>query len=91
MSYKIEYTEEVKKKIKKMDRSVIALILGYIDKNLQGIEDPRALGKSLVGNHQGKWRYRVGDYRILRQIEDEVVTIKPHFFYNATCFQIDLY
>jgi len=75
MSYKIEYTEEVKKKIKKMDRSVIALILCYIDKNLKGIKDPRTLGKSLVGNHQGKWRYRVGDYRILCQIEDEVVTI----------------
>ena len=37
--------------------------------------DPRALGKALVGEMQGLWRYRVGDYRLICRIEDRAVTI----------------
>jgi mRNA interferase RelE/StbE len=29
----------------------------------------------LVGEHAGYWRWRVGDYRVIAQIEDERVTI----------------
>ncbi len=32
-------------------------------------------GKPLQGNHRDKWRYRVGDYRILAIIKDEKVVI----------------
>lgn len=32
-------------------------------------------GKALQGNLNDKWRYRVGGYRILAKIEDEVVVI----------------
>ena len=34
------------------------------------LEDPRSRGKALTGNLAGVWRYRVGDYRILCDIED---------------------
>lgn len=29
----------------------------------------------LVGNHKGKWRYRIGDFRLLCKIEDERITV----------------
>ena len=34
------------------------------------LEDPRSRGKALTGNLAGVWRYRVGDYRILCDIND---------------------
>lgn len=75
MSYKVEFSDIAVKQLKKLDKSVSALIMGYIKKNLVNCENPRAMGKGLVENHKGKWRYRAGDYRILAKIEDEIVTI----------------
>ncbi|MBR1552510.1 MAG: type II toxin-antitoxin system RelE/ParE family toxin, partial [Schwartzia sp.] len=36
---------------------------------------PRAHGKGLTSNLSGKWRYRVGDYRLIADIEDARVVI----------------
>ncbi|MDY4535540.1 MAG: type II toxin-antitoxin system RelE/ParE family toxin [Tractidigestivibacter sp.] len=35
-----------------------------------GCENPRAHGKGLTANRSDQWRYRVGDYRILADIQD---------------------
>jgi mRNA interferase RelE/StbE len=75
MSYKVEYSKTAVKQLKKMDRKIAAFILSYIQDKLVDCNDPRAYGKSLQGNLGDKWRYRVGDYRILAKIEDEKVTI----------------
>ncbi len=58
-----------------MDKHTAALILGWIRKNLENCENPRAHGKALTANFSGTWRYRVGDYRLLALIEDETITI----------------
>ena len=58
-----------------MDRKIAVFILPYIQDKLVDCNDPRAYGKSLQGNLKDKWRYRVGDYRILAKIEDEKVVI----------------
>ena len=39
------------------------------------LEDPRSRGKALTGNLAGLLRYRVGDYRIICDIEDGVLLI----------------
>ena len=75
MGYKVEFSDIALKKLKKMDRPIAALIIGYIEKNLVNCENPRAFGKALVGNQKDKWRYRVGDYRLLTLIEDDKVII----------------
>ena len=38
-------------------------------------ENLRLYGKALHGEHSDKWRYRVGDYRILAKIEDGLLLI----------------
>ncbi|WP_392456675.1 type II toxin-antitoxin system RelE/ParE family toxin [Chryseomicrobium aureum] len=58
-----------------MDRYQASLLIGWIEKNLQDSTDPRTQGKALVPNHKGKWRCRVGDYRILALIKDEKIII----------------
>ena len=75
MKYRVLFTEGAKKELKKLDRHTAALIIGWIEKNLEGCENPRAKGKGLTANRSGQWRYRVGDYRILAEIEDDKIII----------------
>ncbi len=73
--FSVRFTDGALKDLRKMDRQDAALITGWVRKHLEGCQDPRAHGKPLVGNHSGQWRYRVGDYRILAEINDEVLLI----------------
>ena len=75
MKYQVEYTNHAVRQLKKMDRKIAALILSYIEEKLVDCNDPKSYGKALKGNHQGEWSYRVGDYRILANIDDYNVII----------------
>ena len=75
MSYKVRFTERAKKDLKKIDKHTASLILGWIRKNLEDCENPRLHGKGLTADKSGMWRYRVGDYRILAEIQDGTITI----------------
>ena len=70
MRYHVEFSKRALKDIKKLDKSTAALILGWIRKNLEGCENPRVHDKGLTANHSGEWRYRVGNYRLLAEIQD---------------------
>lgn len=73
--YKVEFAKRALKDLKKLDKQTAALILGWVRKNLDGCLDPRRHGKALTANRGGEWRYRVGDYRLLALIKDNIVTI----------------
>ena len=75
MSYHVEFSKRALKDLKKLDKSTASLILGWIRKNLEGCADPRVHGKGLTANHSGEWRYRVGDYRLLAEIQDGKLVI----------------
>lgn len=75
MRYQVVFSNEAKKQLKKMDKYVATLIIGWIEKNLQGCKDPRIHGKGLTSNKAGQWRYRIGDYRLICEIQDEQITI----------------
>lgn len=75
MKYQVEFTKQALRQLKKLDRATAALIMGWIKKNLVDCEDPRMHGKGLTANRSGEWRYRVGDYRILAQIQEERIVI----------------
>ncbi len=70
MSYHVAFSKRALKDFKKLDKPTSALILGWIRKNLEGCTDLRAHGKELTANHSGEWRYRIGDYRMLADIQD---------------------
>ena len=75
MIYHVEFTKYALRELKKLDKATASLIIGWIRKNLEGCENPRIHGKGLTSDKSGQWRYRVGDYRIIAQIQDEIVTI----------------
>lgn len=73
--YTVLFTERAKKDLKKLDKHTSSLIIGWIRKNLEGCTNPRQHGKGLTANKSGQWRYRVGDYRLIAEIEEEKITI----------------
>lgn len=73
--YRVLFTDDAKKKLKKLDKNTAKLILAWIRKNLEGCSDPRAYGKALRADRQGQWRYRIGDYRLPAEIEDDKIII----------------
>lgn len=75
MIFHVEFTESARKQLKKLDKYTQKIILFWLDKNLEGTDNPRAFGKALRENRFGQWRYRVGDYRIIAKIEDDKLVI----------------
>lgn len=75
MQYHVEFTAQAKKQMRKLDKYTASMILGWIRKNLEGCTDPRQHGKGLTANRTGQWRYRIGDYRLIAEIEDDRIII----------------
>lgn len=75
MIYQLLTTDRYDKAFKKLDKQTQRIIKTWIDKNLDGCENPRLHGKGLTANRSGQWRYRVGDYRILAEIRDNEIVL----------------
>ena len=75
MTYRVEFSKEALRALKKLDRHTALLITAWIRKNLEGCSNPRAHGKGLTATLSGMWRYRVGDYRLIAEIQDARVVI----------------
>ena len=75
MSYRVETTARFRKEFKKLDRYTQRILKSWMEKHLIGCEDPRATGKVLTANLAGLWRYRIGDDRLICEIEDEELVI----------------
>lgn len=74
MAWKIEFSKTADKSIRKLDKTAAARILDTLEEILR-LEDPRSRGKAMTGNLAGLWRYRIGDYRAVCYIEDEVLVV----------------
>lgn len=70
MAYELIYDKKAQKQIDKLDNTSRTLILKWMDKNVDGSEDPRSHGKPLKGDKSEYWRYRIEDYRVLCIIRD---------------------
>lgn len=75
MNYRVVFSAQAKKALKKLDRHVYATIVTWIRRNLEGCDNPRLHGKGLTANRSGQWRYRIGDYRLIADIQDDIVVI----------------
>ena len=75
MTFHVQFTKAAVKELRKLDAPTAAMILGWVRKNLEGCSDPRRHGKALTANYAGKWRYRIGDYRLLAMIRDDAILI----------------
>lgn len=76
MNWTIEYDILVQKQIKKLDPQTRNRIRSFLHERLVQLDNPRTIGEALQGSKLGNyWRYRVGDYRILCDIQDNRLVV----------------
>jgi mRNA interferase RelE/StbE len=75
LAWTIELTDAAERSLHKIDRQNARRIRDFIELRIRPSADPRAIGKATSGPLAGYWRYRVGDYRIICDIQDKRVRI----------------
>jgi len=76
MTWRIELTDSSERELAKLDQQIARRLLTFLHERIAPLEDPRTIGEALKGSRFGDlWKYRVGDYRIVASIEDDLVLI----------------
>lgn len=73
MKYQVEYTPQAVEDLRGLSPTVRGLLYGWIEKNLVDCADPRRHGSGDPGG--GRWRYQIGEYRLLAEIQDGRIVI----------------
>lgn len=74
MAWLIRFDKGVERSLAKLDKQIAKRITSKL-REIANLDDPRSVGKPLVGNLAGLWRYRVGDYRVICYIDDGALVI----------------
>lgn len=74
MAWKIKLSEQAVKSLAKLDKQIAKRITTKL-REVATLDNPRSSGKALTGNLSGLWRYRIGDYRVVCDIEDNILVI----------------
>ena len=76
MVWTVDYTETASKQLRKLDKQTARRIVDFMDDRVAGQQDPRSTGKALTGPLLGAfWRYRLGDYRIICDLQDGALRV----------------
>jgi mRNA interferase RelE/StbE len=75
LAWTIEYTHTARTQLRKMDKPTARRILDYMDQRIAVLDNPRSKGKALTGALGGLWRYRVGDCRVICDIQDGTIRV----------------
>ena len=75
MAWTIDYAETAKNQLRKLDKTTAQRIVDFMEERIAGLEDPRSTGKALAGPLGGFWRYRVGDCRVICDIQDGALRV----------------
>jgi mRNA interferase RelE/StbE len=75
VSWAYNISERALKQLKKLDPQIRKRIIDFLDDRITGSNNPKQWGKQLKGELKNIWRYRVGDYRILCQLQGELLVV----------------
>ena len=75
MSWTVKITDVAEKQLKKLGKPMQLRIVNYLDDRLENCKNPRHFGEPLKANKSGLWRYRVGDYRIICEIQENELLV----------------
>ncbi|MFM7630411.1 MAG: type II toxin-antitoxin system RelE family toxin [Alphaproteobacteria bacterium] len=73
--WRIIFVKKAQKEFQKLPKDVQGRIVDFLNDRIIPSENPRLLAKALTGDKGGLWRYRIGDYRIICDIQQDTVTI----------------
>lgn len=77
MAWQIEFDPDALKELKKLDRPIQQRLVVFLRDRLSPLDDPRSIGEALSGARLGSyWKYRVGDWRIVCDIQDQRIVVR---------------
>lgn len=74
MSWTIVTADLAARQLAKLPKQQAARIYRFLNEELSKIENPRWKGRPMIGPAH-HWRYRVGDYRIICDIQDHKLVV----------------
>lgn len=75
MAWTVDYTDTARTQLRKLDKQTARRVVDYMDERVAAAADPRRTGKALTGPLGGLWRYRVGDCRVICDIQDGALRV----------------
>jgi mRNA interferase RelE/StbE len=75
VNYTLEFTNKARRQFDALDKYVQGKLRDYLNKHVDGSSNPRAVGEPLSGNLSGYWRYRIGNYRVVCEICDDIFVV----------------
>jgi mRNA interferase RelE/StbE len=76
MAWTVEFDPFAEKELDKLDPQQAKRILRFLFERVSHLDDPRSIGEALKGSRFNTlWKYRVGDYRIIASLEDNIARI----------------
>ena len=75
MDWTVEISDVAEKQLRKLDRQIQKRLLDWLDDRIEGCKNPKHFGEPLRGGMSGLWRYRVGDFRIICEIQEHQLIV----------------
>ena len=69
MPWTVDISADAAKSLEQMDSTARNRIRRFVQERLQGTDNPRQWGAALSGRYAGLWKYRIGDYRLVCQLQ----------------------
>lgn len=77
MAWQIEFDPDALKDLRKLDKPIQVRLIGFLRTRIASSANPRDIGEALSGQPLGSyWKYRVGDWRIICDIQDQRIVVR---------------
>ncbi|WP_117195416.1 type II toxin-antitoxin system RelE family toxin [Rhizobium terrae] len=76
MAWRIEFQRDAERDLSKLGHENAQRVLRFLHERVARLENPRSVGEALKGPDLSEfWKFRVGDVRIIADIQDDIVQI----------------
>jgi mRNA interferase RelE/StbE len=76
LAWQIEFAQSAARDLRKLDPQIARRLTSYLRDRVAPLQDARSVGQALKGDELGQfWKYRVGDYRLIAEIQDHLIRI----------------
>ena len=75
MAWTVEVSDFAEKQLRKLVKTIQKRLLDWLEDRIESCKSPRHFGEPLRGEMAGLWRYRIGDYRVICEIQDQQLVV----------------
>jgi mRNA interferase RelE/StbE len=77
LAWQIEFDPDALKDLRKLDKPIQIRLVGFLRTRVSSLSNLRDIGEALSGQRLGSyWKYRVGDWRIICDIQDQRIVVR---------------